>query len=89
MGGKAILDRMTGFAGWTGGDFLTKLTKLTDPERSGERQTKFARRVSRASQFVGGSGKAVAGHWWLVFVAAVCDRRRQSGGVFFRQNWQN
>jgi hypothetical protein len=36
MSGNALLDRMTGFAGWTGGDFLDKIDKIN--EIGGERK---------------------------------------------------
>ena len=36
MSGNALLDRMTGFAGWTGRDFLDKIDKIN--EIGGERK---------------------------------------------------
>ncbi len=36
-------------------------------------------KIDKINEIVGGSGKAVAGYWWLVSVAAVYDRRGCSG----------
>jgi len=39
-----------------------------------ESEEAFLDKIDKINEIVGGSGKAVAGYWWLVFVAAVCDR---------------